>query len=105
MYRFCRNPPIFSVFICKIPIYAREIFKVLRDLLIYSDLYPPVRERGYLYFGRGCRRALGTGSVPSACALHATARTAPMRIRPVDSKKHALKSVLLLYLLAAVACR
>ena len=60
MYRFCRNSPIFSVFICKIPIYAREIFKVLRDSLIYSDLYPPVRERGYLYFGRGCRRALGT---------------------------------------------
>lgn len=28
-----------------------------------------------------------------------------MRIGPVDSKKHALKSVLLLYLLAAVACR
>ena len=23
-------------------------------------MYPPVRERGYLYFGRGCRRALGT---------------------------------------------
>ena len=48
MYRFCRNSPIFSVFICKIPIYAREIFKVLRDLLIYSDLYP-LLEKGGIY--------------------------------------------------------
>lgn len=75
MYRFCRNSPIFSVFICKIPIYAREIFKVLRDLLIYSDLYPPVRERGFRRSGAAAPRPTHR-SVPSAFALHAAARTA-----------------------------
>ena len=96
MYRFCRNSPIFSVFICKTPIYAREIFKVLRDSLIYSDLYPPVRERGFRRSGAAAPRPTHR-SVPSAYALHAAARTAPMRIEPVYSKQHAVKRAVAMF--------
>ena len=36
-------------------------------------------------------------SVPSAYALHAAARTAPMRIGPVYSKQHAVKRAVAMF--------
>ena len=66
----------------------------------FADLFrfvPPCQIKGVSIFRARLSPRPRHRSVPSAYALHAAARTAPMRIEPVYSKQHAVKRAVAMF--------
>ncbi len=97
MYLFRENTPVSNHNLQIFVQLNTDLFKVLRDSLIYSDLYPPCQIKGVSIFRARLSPRPRHRSVPSAYALHAAAQTAPMRMGPVDSKEHAVKRALVVF--------